>query len=192
MQLDVPQNVRMVETAMSLETVTAPLGGQEIGVKKVNHCTRIVKLQWYEFWSLPLHISFLAQCRPSCANGGHCVIPGHCACPSNWTGSRCEEGILAITSLMILSMKRRQVNIVNWIISFLCSCVQSTMCKWWYMYWCWRMCLPSSLGGRSMWTRWVALIPIANFFKLLKSIFWAMQINISCLYSILCQWWNLH
>jgi hypothetical protein len=35
MQLDVPQNVRMVETATSLETVTAPLGGQEIGVKMV-------------------------------------------------------------------------------------------------------------------------------------------------------------
>jgi hypothetical protein len=32
MQLDVPQNVRMVETAMSLETVSAPLGGQAIDV----------------------------------------------------------------------------------------------------------------------------------------------------------------
>lgn len=39
-------------------------------------------------------ILLLAQCRPPCANGGHCVIPGHCACPSNWTGSRCEEGTL--------------------------------------------------------------------------------------------------
>ena len=35
MQPDVHQNVRMVEIAMSLETVTAPLGGREIGVKKV-------------------------------------------------------------------------------------------------------------------------------------------------------------
>ena len=87
-QLDVHQNARMVEIAMSLETVTAPLGGQEIDVKKV------LKHKWIAMvciWSFSF-LLFLAQCRPPCANGGHCFIPGHCVCPSNWTGPRCEEG----------------------------------------------------------------------------------------------------
>ena len=35
MQPDVHQNVRMVEIAVSLDTVAAPPGGREISVKKV-------------------------------------------------------------------------------------------------------------------------------------------------------------
>ena len=32
-----------------------------------------------------------AVCLPPCANGGTCILPGHCACPLGWEGSRCEE-----------------------------------------------------------------------------------------------------
>ena len=46
---------------------------------------------------------FLAQCRPPCANGGHCVIPGYCACPNNWTGPRCEEGTIVYEMLYLVN-----------------------------------------------------------------------------------------
>ena len=37
-------------------------------------------------------ISFLAICILPCLNGGRCVAPYQCDCPSGWTGSRCHTG----------------------------------------------------------------------------------------------------
>ena len=35
-------------------------------------------------------VVFVAYCFPPCQNGGRCYRPGLCACPSGWTGSRCQ------------------------------------------------------------------------------------------------------
>jgi len=39
------------------------------------------------------HVFFIAVCISCCRNGGRCIFPGHCSCPSGWTGRCCEEGM---------------------------------------------------------------------------------------------------
>lgn len=34
---------------------------------------------------------FQAVCVPSCLNGGLCIKPNQCSCPSGWTGTRCSK-----------------------------------------------------------------------------------------------------
>lgn len=34
-----------------------------------------------------------AECSPACENGGQCVAPNVCACPTGWTGPQCAEGL---------------------------------------------------------------------------------------------------
>uniref|UniRef100_A0A671P8B7 Epidermal growth factor-like protein 7 n=1 Tax=Sinocyclocheilus anshuiensis TaxID=1608454 RepID=A0A671P8B7_9TELE len=34
-----------------------------------------------------------AVCEQSCANGGSCVRPNHCACPRGWTGRYCQTDV---------------------------------------------------------------------------------------------------
>ena len=33
---------------------------------------------------------YAALCYPDCQNGGTCVFPGHCVCPTNTHGYRCQ------------------------------------------------------------------------------------------------------
>uniref|UniRef100_A0A8I3WWR2 Epidermal growth factor-like protein 7 n=1 Tax=Callithrix jacchus TaxID=9483 RepID=A0A8I3WWR2_CALJA len=34
-----------------------------------------------------------AICQPPCRNGGSCVQPGHCRCPSGWQGDTCQSDV---------------------------------------------------------------------------------------------------
>lgn len=36
---------------------------------------------------------FPASCNSPCLNGGECVEPNRCQCPSDFTGDTCEEHI---------------------------------------------------------------------------------------------------
>ncbi len=44
-----------------------------------------------------------AICFPpeGCLNGGVCVEPGHCSCPSDYTGSRCDESKLHVVNPLL-------------------------------------------------------------------------------------------
>merc|ERR1719460_3149208 len=35
-----------------------------------------------------------AECPNGCLNGGHCALPGRCACTQGWTTAVCEGGCL--------------------------------------------------------------------------------------------------
>ena len=39
-----------------------------------------------------MSVFFTALCEPSCLNGGQCLSPNTCLCPSRWTGDQCEKG----------------------------------------------------------------------------------------------------
>jgi hypothetical protein len=34
-----------------------------------------------------------ATCTPPCENGGKCIHPNTCNCPSTWSGSRCQQPV---------------------------------------------------------------------------------------------------
>ena len=36
---------------------------------------------------------FLDQCNPPCQNGGQCIGPGQCQCPTGYVGPQCQEGV---------------------------------------------------------------------------------------------------
>ena len=40
-----------------------------------------------------LLLTFSAECKSECLNGGTCNGPDYCACPSNFTGAHCEFGM---------------------------------------------------------------------------------------------------
>ena len=75
---------------MSRGSATALQDGQETDVEKVH-----LKAEPNYLHSLIIICcnDDKAVCSPECENGGECFIPGHCACPSDWTGPRCEQGI---------------------------------------------------------------------------------------------------
>ncbi len=89
-QLFVPHLAIMEDTVLHVDVATVLKTGREKIASKVHlihahHC-------------IALHIKHNAAiCIPSCENGGICISPGHCACPSGFIGSRCEEGIIVYT-----------------------------------------------------------------------------------------------
>ena len=55
--------------------------------------------QLVRVWQFKVSITMLyssAVCSPTCANGGTCVSPNTCDCPSGWTGSTCSQRELYI------------------------------------------------------------------------------------------------
>ena len=104
---------------MNQGSVTASQDGQERDVKKVH-------LEAKHLYSLADSVIIIccnyykAECNPPCENGGECFIPGHCACPTNWDGPRCEEGIYTLVLLPLSAMKV--------ILISLNSCLQSALC----------------------------------------------------------------
>ena len=53
--------------------------------------TKIKKLLSVTLITDPIYL--LAVCETSCENGGHCVAPSQCLCPTGFTGDSCDEDI---------------------------------------------------------------------------------------------------
>ena len=90
------------QTPVGTQHVTALEAGQETAVMKV--CTRphtdlVFYIPPYSAGMTFLFTLFLAICAPACENGGTCTFPGQCACPSDWTGARCDERTLTMSQL---------------------------------------------------------------------------------------------
>ena len=43
-------------------------------------------------------LSVLDRCDPQCQNGGQCIGPGRCQCPTGYVGPQCQEGRQAFYS----------------------------------------------------------------------------------------------
>ena len=41
-------------------------------------------------------LTFLDRCDPQCQNGGQCIGPGRCRCPTGYVGPQCQEGRLSM------------------------------------------------------------------------------------------------
>lgn len=54
-------------------------------------------------------------CNPLCANGGTCIGPDRCECPSNFSGTRCGEYQLAEKQILVWEL-------------YVCLCVRLLVC----------------------------------------------------------------
>ena len=70
-----------------------------------------------------------AICMQGCQNGGECVAPNQCSCPSGrWTGNQCEEGSIICSECWLI--------VRQWFdeILFLCSYLCSFMWEWRHLH----------------------------------------------------------
>ncbi len=84
----------MEDTVLHMDVATVLKTGRGKIASKVH---LIIALHWH-----CVFINLIAAiCIPSCENGGICISPGHCACPSGFIGARCEEGIIVYTITLL-------------------------------------------------------------------------------------------
>lgn len=56
--------------------------------------------QWFPVHT-PLSSLITAICILPCLNGGRCVAPYQCECPTGWTGTRCHSGEFMLESVTV-------------------------------------------------------------------------------------------
>lgn len=75
----------------------------------INYLLMTYLLHTYYLFPLvsPLSSLITAICILPCLNGGRCVAPYQCECPTGWTGTRCHTGEFMFESVMLTHVYTR-------------------------------------------------------------------------------------
>ncbi|XP_028570926.1 epidermal growth factor-like protein 7 isoform X2 [Podarcis muralis] len=66
---------------------------QRLAYRKQSYPTYACCPGWRRANSAPGHGCSIAICRPPCQNGGKCLSPNKCSCPSGWSGKSCQKDV---------------------------------------------------------------------------------------------------